>query len=396
MTLGFRTKVFIASLAWRRRRSTIATVHHRLGASARRARLHRAPADRPGAAHRRAALARSRRLTPTSTLDDEADRLAQFIEGRVTLIAADGRVLGDSTLDGDALAALENHLERPEIQAATAGGIGVDRALQHDGRRRHAVRRGARLASRRSRTCAWRCRSPAVAQQLRRVGVGALVGVRAGGAGGRRGSRGLLGPPEPACSADCGVARRYGDGDLTRPAYDYGDDELGAVARVLDASVQELGAGSRSCRATARAWKRSSPGMVEGVLVVDRQGRLQLVNRAAQEMLHVDASATGRPYLEVIRHPDIAAQLATALARRRRRQPRAGADARPGPDVRRTRGGGGGRRRRRRGAGAARHHRPAARRSDPPRLRRQRLARAAHAADGDPRLRRGAARRPAG
>ena len=30
-------------------------------------------------------------------------------------------------------------------------------------------------------------------------------------------------------------------------------------------------------------------------------------------MLHVDASATGRPYLEVIRHPDIASQLATAL-----------------------------------------------------------------------------------
>jgi two-component system phosphate regulon sensor histidine kinase PhoR len=55
-------------------------------------------------------------------------------------------------------------------------------------------------------------------------------------------------------------------------------------------------------------------GMVEGVLLVDRQGRLQLVNRAAQEMLRVDASATSRSYLEVIRHPDIAAQLTRALA----------------------------------------------------------------------------------
>jgi two-component system phosphate regulon sensor histidine kinase PhoR len=54
-------------------------------------------------------------------------------------------------------------------------------------------------------------------------------------------------------------------------------------------------------------------GMVEGVLVLDRQGRVQLVNRAAQEMLHVDSSAIGRLYLEVIRHPDISAQLATAL-----------------------------------------------------------------------------------
>ena len=54
-------------------------------------------------------------------------------------------------------------------------------------------------------------------------------------------------------------------------------------------------------------------GMVEGVFVLDRQGRVQLVNRAAQEMLHVDSSAIGRLYLEVIRHPDISAQLATAL-----------------------------------------------------------------------------------
>jgi len=54
-------------------------------------------------------------------------------------------------------------------------------------------------------------------------------------------------------------------------------------------------------------------GMVEGVLVLDRQGRVQLVNRAAQEMLHVEGSATGRPYLEVIRHPDISAQLTAAL-----------------------------------------------------------------------------------
>jgi two-component system phosphate regulon sensor histidine kinase PhoR len=53
--------------------------------------------------------------------------------------------------------------------------------------------------------------------------------------------------------------------------------------------------------------------MVEGVLVLDRHGRVQLVNRAAQSMLHVDASAVDRLYLEVIRHPDISSQLAAAL-----------------------------------------------------------------------------------
>jgi len=54
-------------------------------------------------------------------------------------------------------------------------------------------------------------------------------------------------------------------------------------------------------------------GMVEGVLVVDGGGRLQMANRAAQAMLRMDDSSIGRPYVEVIRHPDIAEQLGTAL-----------------------------------------------------------------------------------
>ena len=54
--------------------------------------------------------------------------------------------------------------------------------------------------------------------------------------------------------------------------------------------------------------------MIEGVLVLDQQGRVQLVNRAAQQMLNVDASALGRHYLEAIRHPDITSQLTAALS----------------------------------------------------------------------------------
>jgi len=53
--------------------------------------------------------------------------------------------------------------------------------------------------------------------------------------------------------------------------------------------------------------------MVEGVLVLDGHGRIQLANRAAQSMLRMDDSSIGRPYVEVIRHPDIAAQLGGAL-----------------------------------------------------------------------------------
>jgi two-component system phosphate regulon sensor histidine kinase PhoR len=109
------------------------------------------------------------------------------------------------------------------------------------------------------------------------------------------------------------VAERYSSGDLSRSTYDYGTDELGSVARALDASVQELGGRIEELSRDRARMGAILAGMVEGVLVVDRQGRLQMVNRAAQHMLRVDPSAIGRPYLEVLRHPDVAAQLTRVL-----------------------------------------------------------------------------------
>ena len=48
---------------------------------------------------------------------------------RVTLIDATGRVRGDAEFDRAALAGLENHAGRPEVQAALAAGVGHDERL---------------------------------------------------------------------------------------------------------------------------------------------------------------------------------------------------------------------------------------------------------------------------
>jgi two-component system phosphate regulon sensor histidine kinase PhoR len=57
-------------------------------------------------------------------------------------------------------------------------------------------------------------------------------------------------------------------------------------------------------------------GMAEGVILVNRDGRLMLSNPAVRRMLHLTGAAEGLHYLEVVRQPDIAAQLASALAGR--------------------------------------------------------------------------------
>ena len=103
------------------------------------------------------------------------------------------------------------------------------------------------------------------------------------------------------------VARRYAHGDLSRPAPDYGDDELGLAARALDAAVHEQ---ERRITTLSRDRARMEAilgSMVEGVLVVDEGGRLQLVNGAARRMLRVISeialsaiiSLNGLPFFEV-------------------------------------------------------------------------------------------------
>ena len=54
-------------------------------------------------------------------------------------------------------------------------------------------------------------------------------------------------------------------------------------------------------------------GMVEGVLVVDGDGRLRLVNEAARAMLNLESNLLGRHYVEAVRQPGVVAQLGAAL-----------------------------------------------------------------------------------
>ena len=96
------------------------------------------------------------------------------------------------------------------------------------------------------------------------------------------------------------VARRYALGDLSRPAPDYGDDQLGSVARGMDQAVQELGRRVDSLARDRARMEAILSSMIEGVLVVDEQGRLQLDNDAARRILKLEQDAIDRPYVDAV------------------------------------------------------------------------------------------------
>jgi two-component system phosphate regulon sensor histidine kinase PhoR len=59
-------------------------------------------------------------------------------------------------------------------------------------------------------------------------------------------------------------------------------------------------------------------GMVEGVLVVDGEGRLRLANNAARRMLNLETNLLGRHYVEAVRQPGVVGHLGAALKGERR------------------------------------------------------------------------------
>jgi two-component system phosphate regulon sensor histidine kinase PhoR len=309
----FRSRLFLTSFAaatvtlavatalvsWSVRRSVSEQIEHNLVNEARLA--------AETLSHRQAA-------TPAE-LDAEADTIGRLVSARVTFIGPDGTVVGDSELGPAELASLENHGQRPEVLAARASGIGVSR-------RYSATLRIDMLY------VAVEVRSPgapglaevrlalpetAVRDQLaavRRIALVALaVGLLAAVALALAASS-LLGRRVSAIGR---VAQRYGAGDFSQPSRDYGTDELGTVARVLDESVREVARRAADLESDRARMAAILGGMIEGVLVVNEQGRLLLVNGAARRMLKLAEATEGRHYLELVRHPDIAAQLGEAL-----------------------------------------------------------------------------------
>ena len=242
----------------------------------------------------------------------EAQQLGRRINARVTFIDARGQVVGDSDVARERLPELENHNARPEVIAARASGegtatrgsvtIGVDityaAAVVHNSAV-SVVRVALPLTAVDERVRGM--------QRLAAVGLAIALIMAAGLAWGT--SVLLSGRLRRIAE----TAARYSQGDFSRPTFEYGADEIGTVARALDASVRELG--KRLDEMTRERAELASilAGMFEGIVLVDRDRRLVLTNDAARQMLQLPANATGRVYKDVMVDPDVMSMLSAAL-----------------------------------------------------------------------------------
>jgi two-component system phosphate regulon sensor histidine kinase PhoR len=101
------------------------------------------------------------------------------------------------------------------------------------------------------------------------------------------------------------AARRMTDGDLTVRTRMFGHDELAELGQSLDKLAGTLSLTLSDLRSELDLHGRILDAMSEGVVVVDQEGRIVLVNPALRAMLLLGADAVGKLLMETVRHAEL-------------------------------------------------------------------------------------------
>lgn len=237
-------------------------------------------------------------------VDPVADRLGASMEARVTIIAADGRVLGDSQVPTADVPAMDDHAQRPEVLAALRDGEGTTRrrsSTAGDDMQYVAVRLADGSVARVGLPL--RDVDDAVShQRLVLVGAGVVALLAA---------TLLMVAIWQLMSRDLRAvvaqARRRASGSEDAPG-----DELDRLAGSFRAITADLEQALDTLAAERDRFETVLETMEQGVLALDRRGRITMVNRAARRLLELPDEAVGRPLLDVVRAPAMHELLGTA------------------------------------------------------------------------------------
>ena len=101
------------------------------------------------------------------------------------------------------------------------------------------------------------------------------------------------------------AARRMHEGDLTVRARVAREQDVGQLGATFDQLASSLSQTVGELRSERDLVSRILDGMQEGVLLLDNDGKVALMNPALREMLLLRADLLGQPLLEVVRHAEL-------------------------------------------------------------------------------------------
>jgi two-component system phosphate regulon sensor histidine kinase PhoR len=237
--------------------------------------------------------------------DRLADDLARQSGVRVTIVRPDGSAAGDSEVGPAELARLENLASASDVRAALESGEGTS---QSAGSANEPGSLSAAVAFERDGASA----VVRIAQSL-----GPVEGVREDMRGfiwfgsavalclGLVLSNIVAKRMSSAVRQLTDNARRMTQGDLSVRTRVVGHDDLAELGHELDRLAGSLARTLGELRAERDLQGRILEAMQEGVAVVDRDGRIVLVNPALRAMLLLGADAVGKLLIETVRHAQL-------------------------------------------------------------------------------------------
>jgi len=234
-----------------------------------------------------------------------AESIGKAIKARVTLIAPDGTVIGDSDVGAAGLAQLENHLQRPEVQEALKSGNGS--SLRHSDTLQIPMLYSALTYG-----------SGSVDGIIRlAVPLDYLVSTRSalhGVIGGAAAMTILIAllfsyvlsnlTSKPLRDmADAAACIGYGGSKARIPVLS--NDEIGKLATVLNDMSERIEDQVQRLSEEKQRLNTILRSMGEGVMVTAPDGVITLVNPAFRRLFSITGEVEGKKLVEISRHPDL-------------------------------------------------------------------------------------------
>ena len=247
--------------------------------------------------------------TPISAPQELAERYGPLFGtgARITIIGADGTILGDSVRTFSDIRGLANQRDVPEVRAALGGSIGTD--LRHGQNRQGEVLHVAiplteptRISGALRISLPLTAVSKAATSVHRTVALGVLLAFAVVLALGLFLSRRVTRPVTEMQS----IARWMAEGDFAQRVPISGTDEIAELGRTLNLMAERLSEKIQDLEGERTKVSAILDSMVEGVIAIDPRGRILLMNHAARRIFDLGRDQVeGRPLLSIIRHKEI-------------------------------------------------------------------------------------------
>ncbi len=248
-------------------------------------------------------LGDSSSLSKTDSLTDE---IGGGIQGRITIIDKQGKVLGDSYESGKALSIMENHRNRPEVASALQDKPGksirysytikeemlyIASPIKYRGEVIGVARLALPLTELRH-------------QQNRILNI-VLLGLVLAFIFSLILSFGFANRVSKPLRQIMQIGKSMSKGDFTQRTKIKTRDEIGELGDILNQMSDELSQKIAQISEEKSQLDSILSSMVEGVLAVDSSGRVLLVNKTLSQVFNLSSANYGKLYYEVIRNPEL-------------------------------------------------------------------------------------------